>query len=60
MCVAQGSIAVAFTTGGINVAVTTPSEEQMLFSSSSIQKEILRVLEVFGARLAGRVTFPWG
>lgn len=32
----------------------------MLFSSSSTQKEILGGVEVFGARLAGRVTFPCG
>lgn len=51
MYISQGSIHldVAFTTRGINAAVTTPSEEQMLFSSSCIKKEILGVLEEFGA-----------
>jgi len=60
--VSQGSIyfAVTFTTGGINAAVMTPPEKQMLFSSRSIQNGILQVLEVFGAQLAGRITFPYG
>lgn len=54
MYVSQGSIylAVAFSTGGIDAAAMTPSEEQTLFSSSSIQKEILGVWGVFGAQLA--------